>query len=402
MRTTFFDFIGAADMERIHSATIAWMISDKCEAFNLEDRIFLLNTLFGTTLTNIKSITVCNEFNRIDIAFITTHLNGGKEFWAVENKVKAPLGNNQLKNYEDITSCTPKWNGTRRKKKKKIERNDEKNSELNYQDCHFAVLSLIGVLPQDHYGDWHIVEYSEFLKALQRICNKINYENQHLVIIHEYRDCLSNFVIALSQFRKHPEEFPFVFTEGNKKKSAKLYISDSSLNNYTIGEYISNNGLETLLQKDYFATLLKEIYQDFDEINSMVDHCHVTETHGNADFAFHFRNPGIEMEFDLSFQNGTFKFAGTKKNYPKVGINEKKKFLIEWEDVFLSIVKSDIFSDYNKLNRPKSRARISVSYTLGDKWYEIDRNEFIKIVRNQISIAYNMMKYVIGQKYTSV
>lgn len=65
MKLTFFDHIGTADMERIHSATIAWMISDSCEAFTLEERARFLKSLFNVENADIKSIRACNEYEII-------------------------------------------------------------------------------------------------------------------------------------------------------------------------------------------------------------------------------------------------------------------------------------------------------------------------------------------------
>lgn len=100
MKPTFFDFIGTADMERIHSATIAWMISDQCGAFTPTERSSLLECLFGSRNSDIVQIKVCTEFEHIDIALITEDSNKNKEIWVIENKIKAPLAHNQLKKYE--------------------------------------------------------------------------------------------------------------------------------------------------------------------------------------------------------------------------------------------------------------------------------------------------------------
>lgn len=42
----FFDAIGVADMEKVHSAVIGWMLSDKCLAFSIETRSKLLQDIF--------------------------------------------------------------------------------------------------------------------------------------------------------------------------------------------------------------------------------------------------------------------------------------------------------------------------------------------------------------------
>ena len=172
MEKTFFDYIGLSDMERIHSATIAWMISDICKALTIQERTQILNTLFGTTRNDLTSIETITEFEHIDIAFRTTDSNGNKELWLLENKVKAPLGYNQLRNYKNV-----------------IKQNIEK---------HYSVLSLIGVLPQDDLGDWHLVTYAQLLHTLNFIFKGITESRNHqMAITEEYPNCISNIVFTL-------------------------------------------------------------------------------------------------------------------------------------------------------------------------------------------------------------
>ena len=45
--SNFFNAIGVADMEKVHSAVIGWMLSDKCEGLNIDTRSKLLQKIFG-------------------------------------------------------------------------------------------------------------------------------------------------------------------------------------------------------------------------------------------------------------------------------------------------------------------------------------------------------------------
>lgn len=267
---------------------------------------------------------------------------------------------------------------------------------------------MIGTLPQDYKGDWHTVTYSELLDVLNPICDKDRNENQHFIIIKEYRDCIQNLVNALKEFEVHPQNYPNVFTDGSMSKKDKIESKIDSVipfgNNLSLEDYILINGLETLFQKHYYVNIISEIYSD-DRYKGIVERCHVSETHGNADFAFHFRNNGFndKFEFDISFQNRTFKFAVSEKGYPKFKNGDKdededrKKFLNEWKESFNSIVESVEYPNYNRLNLPKSRARISVSCNIGSEWYK-DKNGFIRVIRSHIDEAYNMMNYIIRRK----
>lgn len=399
MKPTFFDYIGAVDLERVHSATIAWMISDQCKAFTLEERANLLKALFNVENADIKSIRACNEYDHIDIAFITENSkNSEQEIWVIENKIKAPLGHNQLSKYEEITKSVANQSKIRTAADEYFE------VKQKYPRRHFAVLSLIGMLPQDNKGEWHLVTYSDLTKYIQdkHLCDKSIFKNQndieyrHYSIVTEYYNCISNLVYALEQFRKHNNQFDFVFIDGSKKKSEKF---ENETKDNSVEKYISQNGLETLLQKDYFVSIIQEI-----KSRGINFYCHVSETHGNADFAFHFGNMGSHSSyvFDLSFQSGTFKFAVTKAGYPPLRDKAEENWpaeLKKWKEVFVSLSKID--SHYNKLNLPKSRIRVSISYNLDKdcneqrKWYELSNQEFVEKVIEQIEKAQKMAQQAI-------
>lgn len=392
MKQTFFDYIGTADMERVHSATIAWMISDQCSAFNREERISLLNSLFGTTKNGIKSIDVCTEFEHIDIAFTTEDYNGDKEIWLIENKVKAPLGYHQLKNYEQII-ISDELIKSKEDNHKPTEREKEyADAKRKYKEIHFAVLSLIGKLPQDEVGNWHCATYAELLYSLNLILDKKDNASQHFAIIKEYRDCLDNLDYVLKEFEKHPEKYPNVFTDSSKRNSEKIYKNTGS----PVGNYISKNRLETLLQKYYFVDIVNEIPQAIE-----YKWCHVSETHGNADFAFHFGDMGTgSYRFDLSFQNGTFKFAVSDVDYGKSKLpkNGSKKWfeLQQWITAFKDVQKE--YPQYGRLNEPKSRFRVSISYNINSdrrKWYALSRQEFVEMVIEQIKKAQKMARQAV-------
>ena len=46
-KQNFFDLLALADVERVHSAVIGWLLSDECEALTKEERSAVLNSLFG-------------------------------------------------------------------------------------------------------------------------------------------------------------------------------------------------------------------------------------------------------------------------------------------------------------------------------------------------------------------
>lgn len=379
MEKTFFDYIGVSDMERIHSATIGWMISDDCKALTIGERTPLLNTLFKTERTDISSIEVINELEHIDVAFITTSKNNNKELWVLENKVKAPLAGNQLRQYSDVfegivESCTSKVK--------------------NITEKHYTVLSLMGVLPQDKdkLGKWKLVKYEELFNVIDSICSdKVKHNDNHLAIIQEYRNCISNLVKALSEFRKNPQSYPNVFTDGSKTKNSKPMVYSS-----VIGEYIATNSLETLFQKVYFTEIVDDIYKC---CKGLFESCHVGESHGNADMGFHFGSLENEDEykFDLAFQNGAFKLAVCDKDYSPLKKKSSKwyKFMDKWEKPFKKVAQKIEYNDYKRFNKPRGRTRLSISYNIGTDWYMENRNSFTERVISEINRARKMLKEII-------
>ncbi len=228
MNRNFFDYIGAADMERIHSATIAWMVSDNCSALTIEDRTNILNTLFKTEKADLTSIEAINEFEHLDIVFITTDNRGQKELWILENKVKAPLAYNQLKKYTEKIKEGYKEDNSKRVNAM-IECIDRDRN--NFVHNHFTVLSLIGLLPQDYKGDWQESTYNGLSELLESICAGKE-KTGLMAIINEYCKCISTLVNALTEFSKNPQAYPNVFTDGNKSKALKTTLNQPGVMGY--------------------------------------------------------------------------------------------------------------------------------------------------------------------------
>lgn len=94
METSFFEHLGIADMERIHSQMIAWIFDPACKAFDEEQKNKLLRDLFD--LDSVSNIKITTEDNNIDILVETD-----KHIIAVENKLKSSQHDDQLTKYQD-------------------------------------------------------------------------------------------------------------------------------------------------------------------------------------------------------------------------------------------------------------------------------------------------------------
>jgi len=93
----FFEFIAAADSEKVHSQTIGWIFSKNCNVFEPNEKSEILNALLNQKSKKNEDLTpekVLVEFNDIDILIETK-----KCLIVIENKIKSSQHSNQLFKY---------------------------------------------------------------------------------------------------------------------------------------------------------------------------------------------------------------------------------------------------------------------------------------------------------------
>ncbi len=78
---SFFEYLGLADVERIHSQFLAWVLSENCNALDQKERDLLLFNLFGVSG---PVVSIQTERNRIDILLETA-----TDVIVIENKIKS-------------------------------------------------------------------------------------------------------------------------------------------------------------------------------------------------------------------------------------------------------------------------------------------------------------------------
>ncbi len=271
MNGSFFDKIGVADMEKVHSAVIGWMFSDDCCALNKQQKSELLCSLF-----NVRSVQAFNSFevkvehHDIDILIITDN----DTCWVIENKVKSSQHSNQLDKYYDIINGIPV----------KIGRKTHIIEDYKALNKHFCYLTLVNEQPQCINNVWVNTTYKDFSKALKDAL--FFNQNYDYIILKEYLCCITNLAKALDDFINNHQQYPYVFVDGpNKKKRT--------------GNYIADNGLETIFQKCFLSHIIGKTknYSGFD----------ISETHGIAlaekkDVLFI-----RDYKLGIQFQNGSFK-----------------------------------------------------------------------------------------------
>lgn len=360
---TFFDAIGTADMERVHSGVIGWLLSLKCKAFTITEQSNILNSLFGIqngpTYTTIEP---CLEYDHIDIYIKTTDANGNDADWIIENKVKSSQGDNQLSNYQN-------------------------NTNINSANAHFLLLTLIDETPKA--SNWTNKKYSD-LYAILRSQPRVGQNAAHCAIIDEYINTIGQLSDLVNDFIANPQSYPNVFTDASLKKSDKR---GKRYQSFTL-QYISDNNLETLLQKLYFTKVKELIKQDVEsELVGRNYDCQIGETHGNAEILIKLVAGSDRIQFDIAFQNGTFKNAVSKDYGDTQNKQANRKDI---EDHWVPAVEK-LLQPGMQLNKPRTRARVSITNPWEKDWWKNDmqvvadkiKNEFIQLVRFEQEVRKN-------------
>lgn len=216
MNGSFFDKIGVADMEKVHSAVIGWMFSDDCCALNKQQKSELLCSLF-----NVRSVQAFNSFevkvehHDIDILIIT----GNDTCWVIENKVKSSQHSNQLDKYYDIINGIPV----------KIGRKTHIIEDYKALNKHFCYLTLVNEQPQCINNVWVNTTYKDFSKALKDALFIVN-QNYDYIILKEYLCCITNLAKALDDFINNHQQYPYVFVDRpNKRKELAIILQTTAL-----------------------------------------------------------------------------------------------------------------------------------------------------------------------------
>ena len=346
MSNNFFDVIGVADMERVHSAVIGWMLSDQCNAFGTDSlrlRSELLQTIFdvkpGKCFIEIKSFV---EWNDIDILIVTEDENKEKQYWVIENKVKSSQHSGQLDKYVEIIKN--KYEGA---------------------EHHFCLLSLIEETPICSTGvTWVNTQYKKLCEELnKKLQNSSAQCDKDHVILNEYVACISQLSNAVNEFLREQTAYSNVFTDGAKKKGEKKNNSKSD----TIS-YISEHGLETIFQKCFLRKVIEDCGKEF--LKPFYSFS-ITETHGTAlvDLRYmtiNFNQFDVQrVNFGIQFQNGSFKIQILGENDNKTANIKTVEFINFWDNKA-----KNLWGSAWKKNPSKGNKKPYLSFTQIESWWE--------------------------------
>jgi hypothetical protein len=310
----FFEFISAADSEKVHSQTIGWIFSEYCNVFNPDDKSAILNELcFNKQIIKhdfktIEKVEV--EVNDIDIL-----IEGDDWRIVIENKIKSSQHSNQLLKYEYITSKTIE-------DAKEIEEQCSLKNIIHdltpskrlggEKQPYYVYLSLIEEEPNG-FNKWNPINYLTLYRVIKKhLTKKGVVDHTDWAFVESYLQTINNLSSAADFFIKSPNDFSFVFSEGKMTKNQLLNLRTEE---NTASWYIKNLQLETILQKWFYSALVKSIYR-----RGFNFEYNIGETHGTALLDFFFD----EITIDNKKYKSILQFQGNAVKLALAGYSDKK------------------------------------------------------------------------------
>ena len=358
MKPNFFQAIGLADMEKVHSAVIGWMLSENCIAFDKKEKSKLLCQIFGESITTFNTINVSVENHHFDILIVTENEKTGKAYWVIENKVKSSQRERQLDDYVDTF--------------KEIAIGCEKK---------YCLLSLISEKPRCENDVWHCTTYGQLAGYIESALNHAKEDTKDIIFIHEYHDCIKILDTALIDFLDNSQSYPNVFTDGSKRKEDKQFGKAKG----QFADFIGQNNLETIFQKCFLGIILQQM--DIELCSKTA----INETRGTAliDYLNYWEDNTHTVESHIQIQNGTFKVFLCNIN----NTSNKEVFVGNWKPLFKAICKK-----HNgwKINPPQTKPSLSISL-LGKKWYNNPQRDIVIQWKERYKLALEIQKSIIDK-----
>lgn len=337
---SFFEYLGIANVERIHSQFFAWVFSSDCNAIDSDQKNELLQNIFQLD-NNSQILHTETERNKIDILIQTN-----KEIVVVENKLKSSQHSNQLTRYKDF--CDKEFPDIKK---------------------HYFFLTLIGEYTFDN--NWKRISYFDIYEQFNSL--ELKSDTNHTVIVNEYLIFLKQLVSVVEDFKKTPHKYDMVFLDGKRKKEKKINDNyDENINK----KFIATNQLETILQKCFLGSLVDELK------------CHeaiISDTRGDALVDFPIKRQ-IEYEGKyyttiIQLQKDTIKFAFTIH-----GGDYTKSQKVWIDNIILKMERLRLENNcgYKKLNKPKSKAYVSISKKINGHYWHKNLSDLTKYITAEI------------------
>ena len=384
--SNFFNAIGVADMEKVHSAMIAWILDDKNDStmpgantgslfstFKLDTRSDLLCDIFGESRKKFVSIETFVEWNNIDILILTKDQNGQKERWVIENKLKSP------EHVSNVKGNTPIWQTQKYTKTITNTFGDKGN--------HYLLLSLTGNSAKSPNGNWIAKKYEDLRNILS------SNHTSASPIIEEYYNAIKVLSDTLNDFLTNYSNYPIAISSKTKNANKSQVLLKSINPNE---KYIIENGLETIFQKCLLIDQMSLYRRTCLRLPYTID-----ETHGNAlldiergQLKGNVNGAYQEYYVQFEFQNGSFKVQIHQINN-NGEMRPKDDFLNEWETVFDEVAKNN--TNWKKYLPKPNNKRPFISISKKDKnWYKNIQQSW----RNGFTDCEKILQDLITEFYT--
>lgn len=416
----FFEFIAAADAEKVHSQTIGWIFSNDCDVFNPNEKRAILRELTDNKVDSTPQ-KVEVEVNDIDILITCTDNN----LVVIENKLKSSQHSNQLFKYEYLTAGDEKfaWQSyfqwkfqeecnkirsqvniddkrfletiDERQKSNDFKWNPDKQGKIPY----YIYLTLIEEEPLGSKGRWNKLSYSRLHEVLSNsLAYKKHQNSPNYWILKSYVSTIQNLSEAANKFLQKPQDFAFVFTVG---KQAIEDIKTEELQDGSPQSYIKLLRLETLLQKLFYSKLIEGVKGKNQNLFKSIEY-NISETHGTALLDFTFTDLCFKINENnyipiIQFQGKAVKLAIAGKSEGDNKSNEgdrqrvKKYFaerLLNNSHLNDSYKQNTIDHIFKKISNPrKVDGFFSININEDNKYWQIGDEDLISFVVAKIEQA---------------
>jgi hypothetical protein len=338
MKQGFFEAIGIAAIERIHSQMLYWMFLQENSVLSSEAKADVLK-LFNPQAGSYKKFESWTEYENIDLL-----IRADNDLYVIENKIKSSEHDSQLSKYKESV---------------------KKMKEFEGCNIFHIYLTLIEEKPSD--TDWNNVTYRQLFTALKQ--HRIpGPSNADACILNEYIDSLetlTNITTSFLQNNGH-RHFSNVFTDGGKTKKAKGTL----LGGYNDEQkYIARNQLETLLQRAFLSMIAHRM-------SIPNNHYFVEETRGTAllrivivkSIPINKGNYDVQIEFQRNTVK--IKLAAVAEEYPTSKFDSVTREAKE--------IMSKVAGEYGyHPHRGKTRAYLSMTKEIGKELWNMNVDEIV-------------------------
>lgn len=347
MRQNFFEVIGIADVERVHSQMLAWIFG--ANVLTAAQKSEILTDLTGR-VGEYAVRQVSTEHDHIDVLIETESATV-----AIENKIKITEHDEQLARYQLAL-------------------------ERHTLPGRFVYLSL---LPEAiTTPGWIVKTYGELHSALLRhvFASPSNFDEY---AFNEYVEAVGHISDVVAAFDKDHTQFLNVFTDGSLTKRDKQVLITS----YTSPQnYVRANQLETALQRHFMAKIR-------DRIMPSCAVSRIEETRGvallHAVIASRSIN-GMIFEWAIQFQGGSAKLNCYARDYAK---STCAQLPTEVMDAFKALAEGHGFRGPN---RGRTKAYVSLSKKLHFHW-----SDSFEVITEAHAIAFEELSEIGQQMATA-